>query len=77
MVKQIATIEATDQCCPSLLASPLDTDQAAELAVGFTALADPVRLRVLSMLAAAPKARSACVSWWSPSARANPPSPTT
>jgi ArsR family transcriptional regulator, arsenate/arsenite/antimonite-responsive transcriptional repressor len=41
-------------CCPSLLASPIDADEATELANGFTALADPVRLRVLSILAAAP-----------------------
>lgn len=33
---------------------PLDKVEAAQLAVGFTALADPVRLRVLSILAAAP-----------------------
>jgi len=41
-------------CCPSLLAAPLDVAEAAELARGFSALADPVRLRVLSILAAAP-----------------------
>jgi ArsR family transcriptional regulator len=41
-------------CCPSVLTAPLDGPDAAELAKGFTALADPVRLRVLSMLAAAP-----------------------
>ena len=45
----------TDSCCPSLLASPLDAAQAGELACGFSALADPVRLRVLSILAAAPE----------------------
>jgi ArsR family transcriptional regulator, arsenate/arsenite/antimonite-responsive transcriptional repressor len=43
-----------DQCCPSVLDSALSATQAAELALGFTALADAVRLRVLSMLAAAP-----------------------
>jgi ArsR family transcriptional regulator len=44
----------TDSCCPSVLAAPLDHAEAAELARGFNALADPVRLRLLSMLAAAP-----------------------
>ena len=53
MAKRAATIEPTDQCCPSVLASPLDGTQAADMASGFMALADPVRLRVLSMLAAA------------------------
>ncbi|HET9690732.1 MAG TPA: metalloregulator ArsR/SmtB family transcription factor [Acidimicrobiales bacterium] len=45
---------AADGCCPSVLGAPLAPDDARDLAQGFTALADPVRLRVLSMLAAAP-----------------------
>ena len=45
---------ATADCCPSVLAAPLGADQAAVLAQGFSALGDPVRLRLLSMLAAAP-----------------------
>jgi ArsR family transcriptional regulator, arsenate/arsenite/antimonite-responsive transcriptional repressor len=49
---QSKTDKPSDQCCPSVLASPLDPTEAAELAVGFTALADPVRLQVLSILAA-------------------------
>lgn len=44
-------VRSVDTCCPSVLAAPLDVDGAAELASGFTALADPVRLRMLSMLA--------------------------
>jgi ArsR family transcriptional regulator, arsenate/arsenite/antimonite-responsive transcriptional repressor len=47
------TVKAVQVCCPSVLAAPLDAAQATELAKGFAALADPVRLRVLSMLAAA------------------------
>ena len=54
MAKLISTIEQTGQCCPSVLDSPLDATQAADLARGFSALADPVRLRVLSILAASP-----------------------
>jgi ArsR family transcriptional regulator len=51
-----AVIEVTDEieCWPSVIAAPLDPESAAELAFGFSALGDPVRLRVLSMLAAAP-----------------------
>lgn len=55
MVKQrpaVASAEAVE-CRPSLLAAPLEPGEAAELARGFSALGDPVRLRVLSMLAAA------------------------
>jgi ArsR family transcriptional regulator len=52
-----AVIEVSDEveCCPSVLAAPLDRDEAAKLAAGFSALGDPVRLRLLSMLAAAPE----------------------
>jgi ArsR family transcriptional regulator len=50
-----AVVEVTEECCPSVLAAPLDADEAGELARGFTALGDPVRLRLLSMLAAAPQ----------------------
>src|SRR5919109_3546720 len=38
-------------CCTGLAAAPLDEDQAAELAKVFKALGDPVRLRLLSMIA--------------------------
>ncbi|MFK4099394.1 ArsR/SmtB family transcription factor [Streptomyces sp. NPDC019531] len=38
-------------CCPGLSAAPLDEDQAADLAKIFKALGDPVRLRLMSMIA--------------------------
>jgi ArsR family transcriptional regulator len=44
---------ATDVCCPSVLEAPLSEDQAVGLAQMFAALADPVRLRLLSLVAAA------------------------
>ncbi len=47
----VTTIE---ECCPPLLAAPLDAPSALELAGGFKALADPVRLQLLSLIAAAP-----------------------
>lgn len=40
-------------CCPPVQAAPLAEDDAVELATAFAALADPVRLRVLSLIAAA------------------------
>ncbi|MFJ8599624.1 ArsR/SmtB family transcription factor [Streptomyces shenzhenensis] len=43
--------DETDACCPGLLTAPLDEDQAVELAKVFKALGDPVRLRLLSMIA--------------------------
>jgi ArsR family transcriptional regulator len=38
-------------CCTPLQAAPLELDEAAELARRFAALSDPVRLRLLSLLA--------------------------
>ncbi len=58
MAKTGAVITVSGQetvCCPSVLAAPLASPEAAELARGFSALGDPVRLRLLSMLAAAPE----------------------
>jgi ArsR family transcriptional regulator, arsenate/arsenite/antimonite-responsive transcriptional repressor len=55
MAKQSAVVEVPDVvCCPSVLAAPLDAVEAADMARGFSALADPARLRILSMVAAAP-----------------------
>jgi ArsR family transcriptional regulator len=39
-------------CCGSVLAAPLEDEQARQLARGFAALSDPARLRLLSILAA-------------------------
>jgi len=53
MARQTSTIRPVTAagCCVSVLAAPLGEDEAAELARGFHALADPVRLQVLSILA--------------------------
>jgi len=47
------SIPVVAACCPSLLEEPLAPEQATELAHAFAALADPVRLRLLSLVAAA------------------------
>ena len=49
-----------DECCPAALSSPLAEDQAEALARDFAVLADPVRLRLLSLIASVP-AGEACV----------------
>src|SRR5579875_1226223 len=56
MARKVAVIEAPaeGECCPSVLSAPLAAGEAEELSRGFSALGDPVRLRLLSMLAAAP-----------------------
>ena len=58
--RTIAVRPSPAECCPSVLAAPLDAAEAAELARGFNALADPVRLRVLSLLAGS-EAGEVCV----------------
>jgi ArsR family transcriptional regulator, arsenate/arsenite/antimonite-responsive transcriptional repressor len=49
-----APVTTIEDCCAPLLAAPLGEPAAAELAGAFKALADPVRLRLLSLIAAAP-----------------------
>ena len=51
-MKKVLTLEA---CCSPLLTAPLGEDEAIEVAGAFKALADPVRLRLLSLVAAAPE----------------------
>ena len=42
------------QCCEPVLQEPIDAAEAAELSQGFKLLADPIRLRILSLIANAP-----------------------
>jgi ArsR family transcriptional regulator len=54
---RLETVERTvevESCCPPLLAAPLASDDAEELASAFKALADPIRLQLLSLIAASP-----------------------
>jgi len=61
-VKLLATIPATDAavCCAPLVREPLDAAQADDLARTLKALADPARLRLLSIVAASAD-QEACV----------------
>ncbi|HSH62438.1 MAG TPA: metalloregulator ArsR/SmtB family transcription factor [Acidimicrobiales bacterium] len=45
---------AGEACCPRVLGAPLSETEAGDLARAFAALGDPVRLRLLSLLASAP-----------------------
>ncbi|MFE1754350.1 ArsR/SmtB family transcription factor [Streptomyces anandii] len=61
MSKQgLEPIERETACCAGLSA-PLDQDQAAELAKVFKALGDPVRLRLMSMIASRGEGGEVCV----------------
>ena len=57
-VKLIQTIDS--ECCPQLLAEPLDEAPAERLAAALRVLADPARLRLLSIIGAHPNGE-ACV----------------
>jgi ArsR family transcriptional regulator len=64
--------KAVEQCCPSVLSSPLDPTEAKELALGFTALADPVRLQLLSILATAPDSEVCVCDFVEPVGKSQP-----
>lgn len=53
MSNQELPVIASADCCTTTLSSPLDAETAASLAGTFKALGDPVRLRLLSLIAAA------------------------
>jgi ArsR family transcriptional regulator, arsenate/arsenite/antimonite-responsive transcriptional repressor len=65
----VKTIEA---CCPPLLSAPLDADDAAELASAFKVLADPVRLRLLSLIAASPGGQACSCNLEEPVGKSQP-----
>ena len=47
-------IREINACCEPVLSAPLEDAEAEELAAAFKVLADPARLRLLSLVAAAP-----------------------
>lgn len=53
MSKSLAVLDPGDAiaCCPPLTAQPLSQDQAEQVAPLLKALADPVRLRLMSLVA--------------------------
>jgi ArsR family transcriptional regulator len=65
-------VESDTFCCPSVLGSPLETSDADELARGFAALGDPVRLRLLSMLASAPSGEVCVCNFVEPLGKTQP-----
>lgn len=46
------TIQLIEGCCTSLTKSPIDRAAAAQVAAGFKALSDPVRVQIVSRIAA-------------------------
>ncbi|MGW0581434.1 ArsR/SmtB family transcription factor, partial [Streptomyces sp. NPDC002920] len=59
--QELEVIGQDAACCPGLSTAPLDENQAAELAKVFKALGDPVRLRLMSMIASRGEGGEVCV----------------
>ncbi|MFF4799944.1 ArsR/SmtB family transcription factor [Streptomyces sp. NPDC001351] len=59
--QELAVIGQDADCCPGVSAAPLNDERAAELAKVFKALGDPVRLRLLSMIASRGERGETCV----------------
>jgi ArsR family transcriptional regulator, arsenate/arsenite/antimonite-responsive transcriptional repressor len=51
MIADQSKVVNMNACCPSLLTAPLAEDAAEDLAAVFAAMGDPVRLRLLSLVA--------------------------
>ncbi|MGZ4690033.1 MAG: ArsR/SmtB family transcription factor [Acidimicrobiia bacterium] len=51
MTRRRTAVVEPEACCASVLAAPLDEREAEDLARVFAALGDPVRLRLLSLVA--------------------------
>lgn len=51
-VAQLIEVRDTASCCAPVRAEPMSEADAIEVAKGFAALADPARLRLLSLIAA-------------------------
>jgi ArsR family transcriptional regulator len=54
----LPVVSTGELCCAPLTAGALDADTAERLARSFRALADPTRVRLLSLIAAAPEGES-------------------
>jgi len=63
---------AFDGCCSPVLEAPLGEDDATDLARHFAALADPVRLRLLGLIASAPGGEVCACDLVEPVGRAQP-----
>jgi ArsR family transcriptional regulator len=59
--QELEVIGQDAACCAGLSTAPLDEAQAAELAKVFKALGDPVRLRLMSMIASRGEGGEVCV----------------
>ncbi|GHI02507.1 ArsR family transcriptional regulator [Streptomyces cellostaticus] len=71
--QELEVIGQDTACCAGLSAAPLNEDQAAELAKVFKALGDPVRLRMMSMIASRGEGGEVCVCELTPAFKLSQP----
>jgi ArsR family transcriptional regulator len=65
-------VKPIEVCCQPLVEGALTEEQAAELAAAFKLLADPTRLRLLSLLATAPGGEACACELTAPLGRSQP-----
>jgi ArsR family transcriptional regulator, arsenate/arsenite/antimonite-responsive transcriptional repressor len=66
------TSAVDDMCCPPLREAVLDEAAATALAPAFAALADPARLRLLSLIASAPAGEACACDLIAPIGKSQP-----
>lgn len=70
--RRVVAVSAPAACCASVGSPAFDVDDAAELARGFQALSDPVRLHLLSLIVSAGDAGACVCDLVEPSGRSQP-----
>ena len=68
----VMDVKAITACCEPVLSETLAEEEAAELAAAFKVLADPVRLRLLSLIANAPGGEGCACDLTGPLGRSQP-----
>jgi ArsR family transcriptional regulator len=68
----VATLDASPLCRSPVLAAPLDEAEAAGLADVLKALADPARLRLVSIIASSPGGEACACNLTNPVGRSQP-----
>ena len=68
----VITLDGPAECCASVGSPSFDTDDAVDLAKGFHALADPVRLHLFSLIVGAGDSGACVCDLVEPSGRSQP-----
>ncbi len=72
MASGLTEVATTDECSRSMLSAPLGDEEAVDLARWFSALGDPARLRLLSLIATEPRGEACVCELVAPLRRSQP-----